>query len=124
MSPAMSTEKIKNRLKILDDIKRETKKLRAIYKETLEEKDSYQEIQEEKKKIRQQQQEQKLKLKNDPQISDYELQLKELREDMKENKEILAQELVEYYRETGKMEIVDDEGNTKRIVFSAKLIKG
>lgn len=120
----MSTEKINNRLKILDDIKQETKKLRAIYKETLEEKPSYQEIQEEKKKIRQQQQEQKLKFKNDPQIEEYELQLKELQEDMKENKEILAQELADYYKDTGSMEIIDDEGNTKRIIFSAKLVKG
>ena len=43
---------------------------------------------------------------------------------MKENKEILSQELVEYYRDTRSMELVDDEGNTKRIVFSAKLVKG
>ena len=60
----------------------------------------------------------------DPQLSDYEVQLKELAQDMKENKEILAQELADYYKDTGKQEITDEEGNTKRIVFSAKLIKG
>ena len=118
-----STERIQNRIKILEDIKKETKKLKAVYQETIEEKQSNQEIQEEKKKMREQQQEHKLKVMKDPQLSEYDLQLKELAQDMKENKEILAQELADYYKDTGSQEITDDEGNRKRIIFSAKLVK-
>jgi len=120
----MSTERIQNRIKILEDIKKEAKKLKAVYKETLEEKPSYQEIQEEKKKMREQQQDLKLKVMKDPQLSDYDLQLKELAQDLKENQEILSQELVDYYKDTGSLELTDEEGNRKKIVFSAKLIKG
>ncbi len=119
----MSTEKITNRLKIINDISDEIKKVKAIYTETLEEDQSYIELQEERKKIREQSRTQKLRALNNPNFSEYELQLKELREDMKENKEILAQELADYYKESGKMEIVDEEGHTRRIVFSAKLVR-
>lgn len=119
----MSVEKIQNRIRIIDDIRDEIKKLKDQYTEVLEEDQSYIELQEEKKKVREQNRTQKLRIMNNPTYNEYELQLKELRQDMKENKEILAQELADYYKESGKMEITDDEGNTKKIVFSARLVK-
>jgi len=120
----MSTEKIANRLKIIKDISDEIKKVRALYTEDLEQDQSYIELQEDKKKIRDQSRTHKLRALNNPTFSEYELHLKELKEDIKENKEILAQEIADYYKESGKMEIIDEEGHTRRIVFSVKLIKG
>ena len=119
----MSTDKITNRLKIINDIRDEIKKLRGLYTETLEQDQSYIELQEEKKKVREHSKTHKLRTGNNPTFSEYEVHLKELREDMKENKEILAQELADYYKESGKMEITDEEGNTKRIIFSVKLVR-
>jgi len=119
----MSTDKIANRLKIITDIKDEIKKLRALYTETLEQDQSYIELQEERKKVRDHSKTHKLRTLNNPTFNEYEQHLKELREDMKENQEILAQELADYYKDSGKMEITDEEGITRKIVFSAKLIK-
>ncbi len=119
----MNTEKIQDRLRILSDIQNEIKKVREVYTESLEEDQSYMELQEEKKKVREQSRTTKLRIMNNPTFTEYEKHLKELREDMKENKEILAQEIADYYKESGKMEIVDDEGNTRKVIFSVKLIK-
>jgi hypothetical protein len=119
----MSTEKITNRLKIISDISDEIKKVRALYVEDLEQDQSYVELQEEKKKVREQSRTHRLRALNNPTFNEYELHIKELREDMKENKEILAQEIVDYYKESGKMEIMDEEGHTRRVVFSVKLVK-
>ena len=47
-------------------------------------------------------------------------QLKEKRQELKENKEVLTQELLDYYRESGSLEIEDAEGNVKKIKFSAR----
>lgn len=118
----MSVEKIQNRLRIINDIKEEIKKLKEVYTESLEQDQSYMELQEEKKRVREQNRTHKLRIQNNPTYSEYELQLKELRQDVRENREILAQELADYYKESGKMEIVDDEGKTKKIVFSVKLV--
>ena len=51
-------------------------------------------------------------------------QMKELKTEITENKDILGQELADYYKESGSMEITDEDGNVKRIVFSVKLING
>ena len=40
----------------------------------------------------------------------------------KENKEILSQELVDYYKESGSLEIEDADGNVKRMKFSVTLV--
>ena len=57
-----------------------------------------------------------------PNIMAIDTELKDLRKQLKENKEILAIELADYYRDSGSLEIVDVDGVKKRIVFSVKLI--
>ena len=51
-----------------------------------------------------------------------EQEIKEISDDIKDQKEMLAQELADYYKDTGDMKIKDSEGNEKRIIFSAKLV--
>ncbi len=123
-SALMSTEKITNRLRIIVDIKEDIKKVKAEYDENLEEDDNYLSMQEENKKAREELKIHKMKMSTRPVIREYEEHLKELRLDLKENKEILARELIDYYRETGKLEIVDKKGNTKKIKFSVQLVNG
>jgi hypothetical protein len=48
-------------------------------------------------------------------------ELKDLRKQIKENKEVLAAELVEYYKDTGKTEVTDADGTVKRMIFSVRL---
>ena len=58
-----------------------------------------------------------------PTVKNMEDELKKIRNDIKENKEALAQELADYYKESGSLQIVDEDGETKRIIFSAKLVR-
>jgi hypothetical protein len=49
-------------------------------------------------------------------------EMKDIRRDIKENREALAIELLEYYRDSGTLEVVDHEGNTKKIKFTVRLV--
>jgi len=67
--------------------------------------------------------EKKDKVTSSPTLKNMDEEMKQLRQDVKENKEVLAQELADYYKDSGSLEIIDGEGNTKRIIFSVKLVK-
>ncbi len=112
----MSTDTITKRLKILSDLNEELNKIKALYDESLENDPKYQEIQEEQNKVKDQYKEQRAKILEDTTFADLNNQVKELRQDIKENKEILAQELADYYKDSGSLEIVDEEGNSYRVV--------
>lgn len=118
----MSTDTINKRLSIISDLQDEINKIKAIYEEDLEENPAQQEIEEAQAKVKEEIREKKAQIKNDPKLNEYMLQLKELRAELKDQKEVLSQELVDHYKESGKMEITDNTGNVKRIKFSAKLI--
>jgi hypothetical protein len=49
-------------------------------------------------------------------------EIKERRQELKENKEILSMELVDLYRESGLPEVEDVDGNIKKMKFSVKLV--
>lgn len=118
----MSNETINNRLKIISDLKDEMNKLNAMKEDSLDEDLEIQEIQDEIKEIKTRLTERKGKVMATPTNTDIEEQIKELRSDIKDQRELLALELADYYKDSGKLEIVDNEGNTKRIIFSARLV--
>lgn len=118
----MSDETIKKRLKIISDLQEEVNKIKAVYEESLEDNPVYQEIQKVEEKFKEETKEKKQKVKLVPTIMAIDNELKDLRKQIKENREVLAAELVEHYRNTGSMEITDPDGTVKRIVFSAKLV--
>lgn len=118
----MNTETINKRLKIISELQEELNKVKAIMEETLEDDITYQKMQEEAMKIKEEAKMKKEKVLATPKIVDFSDQIKKIREDMKEHKEMLAQELADYYKESGSLEIEDTDGNTKRIVFSVKLM--
>ena len=120
----MSTESISNRLKIISDIQDEINKSKVVYDESLEEDETYQEIQKEVEQNNEYIRERKTKVLANPQYVELTEQLKDLRRDLKENREALSQELADYYRDSGKLEIVDHNGETKLIKFSVRLING
>ena len=120
----MSIEMIQRRLKIINDLQVEINKNKEVYNDTIENNPVYQEVQqqeEEVKKIKQASKEKIEKVKENPTLKGINDQIKELKEELKSNKEALSQELADYYRESGSMEIVDPDGNTMHIKFSAKL---
>ena len=121
----MSQEMIVKRLGIMEQLQQELNKLRTHYEETLENDPQYQKIQEEREKVKNevsQSKEKQEKVMETPSYKAISDQIKEKRTELKEHKEVLAQELVEYYRENGTMEIEDAEGNVKRMKFSVKLV--
>lgn len=48
--------------------------------------------------------------------------MKEISGDLKEEQEILVEELIEYYRQTQKTEILSNDGRKMKLKFSARLI--
>jgi hypothetical protein len=118
----MSIETITKRLKILSDLQDEMNKIKALYDESLENDAAYQAVKEENAKIAAEAKEKKEKVTSSPTLKNMDEQMKELRDDIKENKEVLAQELADYYKDSGSLEITDAEGNIKRIKFSVKLV--
>lgn len=118
----MSLETITKRLKIISDLQEELNKVRTLLEETLENDPAYQELQEVSTKAKEETKIKKDKVMTTTTVKSFNDQIKEFRDELKENKEILAQELADYYKESGSLEIVDEEGNTKRIIFSVKLV--
>lgn len=110
------------RLKIIDDLSQELNSLKETFEGMLEDDPQYQDFQEEENKIKEERKEKKDKIMANSAYKDVNEQLKEKRQDIKENKEALAQELVEYYKETGSLEFTDQYGETKRLKFSVRLI--
>jgi hypothetical protein len=118
----MSIETISKRLKILNDLQEELNKAKALLDEKLEDDPAYQKFQEEQVKIKEEVKEKKDKVMKTQTIKAMDDEVKNLRTEIKENKEILSMELADYYKENGILEITDPEGMVKRIIFSAKLV--
>jgi len=118
----MSTDTIKKRLKIISDLQEEANKIKATFEESLEDNPVYQEIQKVEERFKEETKDKKQKVRLAPNIMAIDTELKDLRKQIKENREILAAELAEYYKESGSLEITDSDGTTKRIVFSVKLV--
>jgi hypothetical protein len=118
----MTTEAITRRLQTINDLKDEIGKIKALYEEKLDEDDRYQEMQEENKKLKEQIKDKKVRVMAKEEYKDYEEQIKDLRREVREHRAVLAQELADYYRESGRLEIEDPEGNTKKIKFSVTLV--
>lgn len=112
---------ITKRLKILSDLQAEMNKIKELIEETLENDKVYQELQEQLQKVREEAKEKKVKITSNDTLQKLEDDMKNLKKEIKDNKDVLAQELADYYRESGSMEIEDEEGNRKRIIFSVKL---
>lgn len=120
----MEHEVITKRLKIISDLQKELNGVKEAFQEKMEDDPAYQELQDEMATFRESSKEKKSKVTSDQTLRAMADQMKELKREIGENKDILAQELADYYKESGSMEIVDEEGNVKRIVFSVKLING
>ena len=105
----MSMEKITKRLKIISDLQDEINKIRALVEESLESDSNYQELQDAVTKMKEETKIKKDKVMSTASVKSLQDQLKEIRDDMKDHKTALAQELADYYKESGSLDIVDDD---------------
>jgi hypothetical protein len=118
----MNKDMIEKRMGILADLQDELNGLKVQYNDLLENDVTFQKVQEELTKIKAESKEKQDKLLSNGVSKAIVDQMREKRQEIKENKEILPQELVEYYKESGSMEIEDSEGNVKRMKFSVTLV--
>ena len=120
----MSIDKIKKRIKIIQDLQEEVRKIKVNYEDSFNNNSVVQDMQKKEEELKMTLASYKEKVetvKEEPVLKAMIEDMKDLKEQIKENKEVLSQELVDYYRETGSMEIVDTNGETYHIKFDAKL---
>lgn len=117
-----STAMITKRLLIIDDLDIELNILKEQFDDALENDPEYQAIQELEAALKDEVKEKKAKLLAKQSYMKMSEQIKEKRTDIKENKEALSLDLVEYYKENNTIEIKDQNGDTKRMRFNVKLV--
>lgn len=113
---------IKKRMQIISDLKSELTSLKENYDDIMEDDSLYQEVQEKAAEVREEKKASKTRLMTDPIYRQLSEEMREKRLEIKENREALSQELVELYKKEGKTEIIDADGNVKRMKFSVRLV--
>jgi len=113
---------IKKRLQIITELKEELSSLKENYEDIMDEDPLYQEVQEKASELREETKASKTRLLTNTTYHALTEELKEKRRDLKENREALSQELVEYYKKEGKLEITDTDGTVKKLKFSVRLV--
>lgn len=118
----MNDEVIKKRLKIIKDLQEELNKIKEAYDESLESDAAYQEVQAELDETKEATKKKQEKVLANSTYENFRLKMKEIRQDMAENREILSAELLDYYKTNDSTTIIDDEGREKKLKFSVKLV--
>ncbi|HSX39576.1 MAG TPA: hypothetical protein VLI92_03225 [Candidatus Saccharimonadales bacterium] len=117
----MNSDMISKRLKIIRDLQEELNKIKEHYDEALESNAQFQQMKEELSKVREESKTKEEKILSNSSYKGMHDQLKEKRQELKDHKEVLAMEMLDYYKENGTLEVEDDQGNVKKIKFSVKL---
>lgn len=122
----MDSNAIIKRLTIIKDLNEELNVLKEQYDDAVHNDPQYQRMQEEveelKAKAKEKTDEVKTKVLEKTTYKNIKEDIKEKKEEINNHKEILSHELVEYYKETGSLEIEDANGNLKKMKFSVKLV--
>lgn len=113
---------IQKRLKILSDLAKELGELKANLEDALMDDPNYGKMQEEEEEHKKDRKEKKDRIMSTAAVKGYQQEIKDKTQEIKENREILSQELVDYYKESGTLEITDADGNVKHMKFSVKLV--
>ena len=117
----MSNATIAKRLKIIEDLTDELNVLKDMYESALENDPAFQEVQEVEEKAKSEIKQKKSLVTSNSEYIRLAEQVKEKRSEIAEAKDALSQELADFYREKGTLEIEDQNGNIKKIKFSARL---
>ena len=118
----MESGVIQKRLKILDALRQEINKLKADLEDALMEDPNYGKFLEQEEENKKGRKEKKDRIMTAAVVKGYQEEIKEKTQEVKENNEILSQELVDYYKESGTLEITDADGNVKHMKFSVRLV--
>ncbi|OGC50565.1 hypothetical protein A2716_05170 [candidate division WWE3 bacterium RIFCSPHIGHO2_01_FULL_40_23] len=117
----MENGSIQKRIEIIETLSKELKSLNEMLKESLEKDPTYMKSEEEKSKIREEVKVAKNKAEEKSDVKNILMEIKEKRDEIKEAKETLSLELVEYYRQNSILTIEDGEGRVREMKISVRL---
>lgn len=114
-------EVVRRRLTILEQSRAEYKKLKEMHDDAFLNDELYVKADKLVKEATNKRKEIQTALSKQPGIAETVGKMKELKEQIKSNEETLADELMEYYKTAGVMEIEDADGNVQEFVISIRL---
>jgi len=118
----MSQDLITRRLQILKDLENEKDKIAKAKQDFLDNDEHYAQLKDRNTVHKDACKVLKEQIEEKAHIKEINMQLKDKVKEIKELKEILSQELADYYRNEGTMQIEDGEGNIKRLKFNVSLV--
>jgi uncharacterized coiled-coil DUF342 family protein len=116
-------EAIHNLMPEMREAQQKIKTLREAQKDVMEQNDEYKAIADQIKELAGKRLEAKKALMDDKDYQKVTADLDDYRIKLKDLQEILSHYLVSYYRETNETKVVDDMGETRQVVLSAKIGK-
>lgn len=118
----MNQDLISRRLKVIRDLEDEKDKIAKAKQDFLDNDEHYMQLKEKNTAHREASKTLKEQIEEKSHIKEINMQLKDKVKEIKELKEVLSQELADYYRSEGTMQIEDEEGNIKRLKFNVSLV--
>ncbi len=109
------------RIAIIEKLKTEAKELKNMIDDTLENSDEYRELKEQKKHMTREYNLVKDQILNEPKTAKLKEKMKETAKELREEREILSQELAVHFSKVGKSEIEMPDGKVYKFKFSATL---
>ena len=114
---------IKNHITGIDTLQTEAKKYKEMLDDILAANEPYQELLKKANEAAKDKNKQKMEVLKQPHAKELSDKIKELRTEAKEKQEALSDYLQEYQRISGVDEIEGDDGELRKIIYSARLIK-
>lgn len=114
-------ETVRRRLTILDKAREELKKLNEMHQDVYTNDAFYNDAEAVVKDAQKRKKEVKSTIEKKPEAAQISGKVKDLREQIKDNEDMLSQELMEYYRTSGVTEIEDADGNVQEFTIKVKL---
>ena len=118
----MDSTAISKRITIIEKLKQEKQTTKDMIDDALVNNDEYRKLEMEADALRddlKSKRSESLALESNEKVVS---KMKEIAGDLKEEQEILVEELIEYYRQTQKTEILSNDGKKMKLKFSARLI--
>lgn len=114
-------EVVRRRLTVIEKSKEELKKLKEMHNDAFLNDELFTKADKIVKEATQKRKEIQAQLSKQPAIAELIGKMKDLKEQLKSEEESLADELMDYYRTAGVMEIEDADGNVQEFVITVRL---
>lgn len=114
-------EIVRRRLTILEKAKDQLKKLKEMYNDIFDNDPGFSEADKVVKEAMKKRKDVQAQLSKQPNAADLNAKLKDLKSQIKDNEDVLSQELMEYYKTAGVTEIETEDGSVQEFAIIVKL---